>query len=480
MKLFEYDVHLGGYKVLVQTRDVADNAISSKKIAPKAITLDKLADEIIQMILTSDGGGVIDLSTYAKKTDLDAVELSLVRKADKSELTELMQAVRAAINGIFVKVEELPDASEDTLHKIYLVPTASENVEDSDLHDEFITVLTDNEGYAWERIGNTRINLDGYLQESDLAPIHDQLDLLEEYKARKADTLAGYGINNAYTKGEVDALMEGLTGAGELNAYQKKIGDVSLASGAIQAQEQTDGEGKKSAVISLVGHLVSSLIFKSDQRTNIEIDPSGTIGFTFVDGTSVLKLLNAEGDTLSIYDGSKTNRIIHGGDTVWKEIKGKVSGKEIALKSEIPDISGKADKSELFSGSYNDLEDKPTIPSAPDLSPYALKSEIPDVSGKADKMEIVQASGTSLQASVGKYYRFDDEVSNLVITLPTVSSNLTETVVISLTTGENPTITFNNANVKYFKGFVALENTQYEINCMWNGKNWIVAYGVVM
>lgn len=68
-------------------------------------------------------------------------------------------------------------------------------------------------------------------------------------------------------------------------------------------------------------------------------------------------------------------------------------------------LETKANKSELFSGDYNDLSNLPEIPSIEglaseefvtqkiselpqvDLTPYALKEDIPDISGKVDKIE---------------------------------------------------------------------------------------------
>ena len=57
----------------------------------------------------------------------------------------------------------------------------------------------------------------------------------------------------------------------------------------------------------------------------------------------------------------------------------------VATKDELPDMSNVATKDELFSGDYNDLENKPTIP---DTSNFALKSELPDMDNVATKDEI--------------------------------------------------------------------------------------------
>lgn len=52
-----------------------------------------------------------------------------------------------------------------------------------------------------------------------------------------------------------------------------------------------------------------------------------------------------------------------------------------------------------FSGNYNDLTNKPNIPTV-DLSNYALKSEIPDVSNLAKKSEIPDISGLAKKSEI--------------------------------------------------------------------------------
>ena len=91
---------------------------------------------------------------------------------------------------------------------------------------------------------------------------------------------------------------------------------------------------------------------------------------------------------------------------------------KLALKTEIPDISGKADKSELSSvatsGSYDDLINKPTIPSKTseltndsgylnsipeeyvtetELDSKGYLTEHQDISGKADKATTLAGYG---------------------------------------------------------------------------------------
>ena len=61
------------------------------------------------------------------------------------------------------------------------------------------------------------------------------------------------------------------------------------------------------------------------------------------------------------------------------------SMENVATKDELPDMSNVATKDELFSGDYNDLENKPTIP---DTSNFALKTDIPNMDNVATKDEI--------------------------------------------------------------------------------------------
>lgn len=77
------------------------------------------------------------------------------------------QYVDTAINTVkqfeYQVVDELPPASQATMGKIYLV-AHSHNPNDGqpDSYDEFITVLSGST-YKWERIGNTDIDLSGYV-----------------------------------------------------------------------------------------------------------------------------------------------------------------------------------------------------------------------------------------------------------------------------------------------------------------------------
>lgn len=60
-------------------------------------------------------------------------------------------------------VDSLPTASSSTMNKIYLV--ADEHSDTGDNYDEYITLETDGT-YSWEKIGNTDVDLSGYVPTS--------------------------------------------------------------------------------------------------------------------------------------------------------------------------------------------------------------------------------------------------------------------------------------------------------------------------
>jgi hypothetical protein len=113
------------------------------------------------------------------------------------------------------------------------------------------------------------------------------------------------------------------------------------------------------------------------------------------------------------------------------------------------------------SGNYNDLSNKPTIPS---------------VSSKEDKMSIETASGATLSAQVNKYYRFDSAVGTLAITLPVPTDTLhISSIIFSLTTDSTTAVTFHSsANIRYQAGYAIAASTSYEINALYNGSAWVI------
>ena len=102
----------------------------------------------------------------------------------------------------------------------------------------------------------------------------------------------------------------------------------------------------------------------------------------------------------------------------------------------------------------------------------------------AGNMSITAASGTTLTAAVGNYYRYASSVTSLTITLPTITSATAVTgFVVSLTTGGSIDFHLTPAGgetIKMYNGLSIVANKSYELNFLWNGSEWIVAFGEVV
>ena len=206
-------------------------------------------------------------------------------------------------------------------------------------------------------------------------------------KADKATTLAGYGIGDAYTKGEVDDALEG---------KQEKL---------------VAGDN-----ITIVGNVISSTGGGGGEGGGGSIDLSA-----YAKKADVESALEGKQDTISDLDAIREGAAK--GSTALQSESDPVylaDKPSLALKNEIPDISGKADKSELssvaISGSYDDLINKPIIPSKTseltndsgylnsipeeyvtetELDSKGYLTEHQDISGKADKATTLSGYGIS-------------------------------------------------------------------------------------
>lgn len=103
------------------------------------------------------------------------------------------------------------------------------------------------------------------------------------------------------------------------------------------------------------------------------------------------------------------------------------------------------------------------------------------VSGKEDMTAVVAAAQvvTTLAVEVGKYYRLDAAIGTLAVTLPEMTdTSVVRTVVLFLTAGTTPAVTFTTADSKsiyYAAGFEIEAGGTYEINALFNGTAWVIA-----
>ena len=113
-------------------------------------------------------------------------------KSDTYNKTEVDALISATKTGMFRTASVLPTPSIDTLNIIYLVP--SEDPQTRNVKDEYITIEINN-GYDWEKIGSTAIDLSGYATESW---VNTQIsDFLTETEIQQ---LINTAVNQKYTK----------------------------------------------------------------------------------------------------------------------------------------------------------------------------------------------------------------------------------------------------------------------------------------
>lgn len=115
-------------------------------IADSSIQASKLAET-----LPAEKGGTGASTISGARTNLDVYS--------KSEVADLISGVTRLS---CVIVDALPEASIDTLNKIYLI---SHEHDAKDTYDEYLTIKSD-DSYSWEKIGNTDVDLTDYSKKS--------------------------------------------------------------------------------------------------------------------------------------------------------------------------------------------------------------------------------------------------------------------------------------------------------------------------
>lgn len=142
------------------------------------------------------------------------------------------------------------------------------------------------------------------------------------------------------------------------------------------------------------------------------------------------------------------------------------------------DISGKANKNEMnvVPGTGVDI-DKITITLKQGMSATVLTTH-QDISGKENAMPIATATGETLTAVVGNYYRLDN-VGTLAITLPTiVGATKLQAITFMIACGLSALVTFvpqGSETILYQDGFALEDDTIYEVTALWNGSEWTLS-----
>ena len=146
---------------------------NNNKVAPDTYYLKRILDGITN--ITSSITNKVDKNNGANQiTDTNAGNYTNISNSLTSNSTQ--KDINTAINSIIGALLELdiirpvptrPEASADTMNKLYLVPE-----DDPTADDEFILFCTINTGteqnpvYTWKRLDPVRLNLTNYIQKS--------------------------------------------------------------------------------------------------------------------------------------------------------------------------------------------------------------------------------------------------------------------------------------------------------------------------
>ena len=239
------------------------------------------------------------------------------------------QYVDTAINTVkqfeYQVVTELPTAAQATMGKIYLV-AHSHNPSDGkpDSYDEFITVQSGST-YKWERIGNTDIDLSGYVPttrkinkkalSSDITLYPTDVGVTEAAfpGLNKTGTVTGVKMNGA-TK----TPSSGVVDLGTVLTDESKFATSAQGTKADNAMPKAGGTFTGDVTMASGHHLKTDLIKSADDSKLIaEITGNGLE-------------IGGSGTPLRFY--SSTRPVLAN------------QNKELAYTSDIPDISGKLDK----------------------------------------------------------------------------------------------------------------------------------------
>lgn len=188
------------------------------------------------------------IEKVALKADKTYVNDELAKKANaadvyaKGEVDTLV--TNAIANAEHLKrklVDALPTLEEADANTIYMVP--KEGGENLDVRDEYMVV-----NGAWEKIGDTAVNLDGYATEDYVTEaIKNKAEVGASYTKAEVDGLLNgkANVGDAYTKAETDELLNAKVNTADLaTELNKKVDKVE------GSRLMTDAEGTKLAGIA--------------------------------------------------------------------------------------------------------------------------------------------------------------------------------------------------------------------------------------
>ena len=316
-----------------------------------------------------------------------------------------VDALIGAISTISIEVVQTLPTQDIKTNTIYLVPKQTAGTQN--VYDEYIYVNN-----AWELIGDTEIDLSNYVTTTDLATA------LQDYVT---STGLSTILANYYTSSQIDTLLGGKVNDVEVNGTSVVNGQ---GVAEVTVPTKTSDLNNDSGYLTDSDVSVTQVVSSGTKIATIDVDGTstdlyapaggggGSVNDVTVNGTSVV---NAQGvaevtvpDELSDLADDSTHRTVT--DTEKNTWSAKVSDNptfteastraNIASGETFATILGKIKKfftdlkAVAFSGSYNDLSDKPTIPSAQVNSDWNANSGVAQILNKPS-LATVATSGKS-------------------------------------------------------------------------------------
>ena len=202
---FEADLSNKAEADEVYTKDEIDAQLLNKANADEVYTKDEINTQLLnkanadEVYTSNEVDNLLD--NKANKAEV-YVKNEVYTKAEvDSEINEAIVALDHLKRIVVDSVNAIDPAAENAELYIYMVPTA--NLEDNDSYDEYMVI-----NGTVEKMGSWHVDLSDYATKEFVNKAADAIesavDIKLAEKANKANTLAGYGITDAYTKAEAD------------------------------------------------------------------------------------------------------------------------------------------------------------------------------------------------------------------------------------------------------------------------------------
>lgn len=325
------------------------------------------------------------------------------------------------------------------------------------------------------------------------------VNLESEYSAT---TNAGLDPSDYYTRGEVDALLDDKENA--LNYYSE---DTQSESASIECGNASiDVEAVDGGTIALEATHTSiedgdgnGILVGVGGTSGVSVETSGTYKFTY-NGEEVATK-NEIPSPITVDNALSTtstnpvqNKVITAAlDDKYEAPSGGIPATDmtLAVQTALAKADGAIQDAPINNKQYGRkngawFEVAIPIDGAPvQGSPNAVSSGgVYSAMQGLGNMTISAQSGTELAAAMNTYYVYSSAVSTLAITLPSISSATSVSgFVVSLTTGSSISLTVTASGgepIKMYSGLSIAASKEYELNFLWNGSEWIVAYGEVV